>query len=308
MATDYTKWVEVKALRDSTTTSTTKFLYEFIWCRYGCPIKLISDQGGHFLGQVVESLTTFYVVVQKRNTPHYPQANGLAESTNKTLQNILRKIVNENRTDWDKKLHSAIWAYRTTYKTSIQTTPFRLAFGLEAIMPIKFQVHNLGIQVKERLSEKKSERIRLETLCELEEHRITSLLQLELEQRRRKAFVDRHQRGNEKEFGIGKPVLVFQTRMGSMLGKLRFRWTCPLWVTKEFNGSYQLGTLAGELLTKWVNGFRLKPYKGWMPENLFKEPETFRNTEGQTETKGTPAVTGVAPEATDSVELGTTDK
>ena len=93
-----------------------------------------------------------------------------------------------------------------------------------------------------------------------------------------------------------------------MLGKLRFRWTCPLWVTKEFNGSYQLGTLAGELLTKWVNGFRLKPYKGWMPENLFKEPETFRNTEGQTETKGTPAVTGVAPEATDSVELGTTDK
>ena len=70
MATDYTKWVEVKALRDSTTTSTTKFLYEFIWCRYGCPIKLISDQGGHFLGQVVESLTTFYVVVHKRRTPY----------------------------------------------------------------------------------------------------------------------------------------------------------------------------------------------------------------------------------------------
>ena len=76
--------------------------------RYGCPIELVSDQGGHFLGQVVESLTTFYAVVHKRSTLYYPQANGLAKSTNKTLQNILRKIVNENRTDWDTKLHSAL--------------------------------------------------------------------------------------------------------------------------------------------------------------------------------------------------------
>ena len=100
VATDYcTKWVEAKALRDNTAASTTKFLYECIWCRYGCPIELISDQGGHFLGQVVESLTSFYAVVHKRSTPYYPQANGLAESTNKTLQNILQKIVNENQTD-----------------------------------------------------------------------------------------------------------------------------------------------------------------------------------------------------------------
>jgi hypothetical protein len=278
VATDYcTKWVEAKALRDNTAASTAKFLYECIWCRYGCPIELISDQGGHFLGQVIESLTTFYAVVHKRSTPYYPQANGLAESTNKTLQNILRKIVNENRTDWDTKLPSALWAYRTAYKTSIRTTPFRLAFGLEAVMPVEFQIPSLRIQVKERLGEKESERIRLETLLELEENRIASLLQLELEQRRRKAFVDRHRRGNEKEFEVGKPVLLFQTRMGNMPGKLRFRWTGPFWITKEYNGSYQLGTLAGEVMGKWANGFRLKPYKGQMPANPFKQNPEIRN-------------------------------
>ena len=37
---------------------------------------------------------------------------------------------------------------------------------------------------------------------------------------------------------------------------------------KEYNGSYQLGTLAGELLRKWVNGFRLKQYKGHMPKTM----------------------------------------
>ena len=71
------------------------------------------------------------------------QANGLAESTNKTLQTMLKKMVNEHNTDWDDKLHSALWAYRTTFKTNIDSMPFRLAFGLEAIMPIEFQVPSL---------------------------------------------------------------------------------------------------------------------------------------------------------------------
>ena len=149
VATDYcARWVEAKALQDNTATSTAKFLYEYIWCMYGCPIELINNQGEHFLGHVVESLTTFYAVVHKCSTPYYPQGNRLAESTNK-LQNILRKIVNENRMDWDTKLHNALWAYRTVYKTSIQTTLFRLPFGLEVVMPLEFQIPNLRIQVWE---------------------------------------------------------------------------------------------------------------------------------------------------------------
>ena len=47
---------------------------------------------------------------------------------------------------------------------------------------------------------------------------------------------------------------------------------------REFKGSYQLGTLAGEILEKWVNGFRLKPYYGPMPQNPFKQPEDGAGT------------------------------
>ena len=150
VAIDYCiKWVEAKALQDNMAASTTKFLYQYIQCRFGCPIELISDQGSHFLNSVVHELTHHYVVNRKKSTPYYPQVNGLAKSTNKILQTILKKIVNENRTDQDTKLYNALWAYRTSYKTSIQPTPFRLAFGLEFIMPVEFHVPSLRIQVRD---------------------------------------------------------------------------------------------------------------------------------------------------------------
>ena len=41
-------------------------------------------------------MTILYALVHKKSTPYYPQANGLTESTNKMLQNILKKIVNKN--------------------------------------------------------------------------------------------------------------------------------------------------------------------------------------------------------------------
>ena len=112
VGTDYcTKWVEAKALHDNTVASTTKFICEHLWCRFGCPIELVSDQGGHFINNIDRELTSHYAVVHKKSTPYYPQANGLAESTNKTLQTILKKIVNKNHTDWDDKLHNSLWAY-----------------------------------------------------------------------------------------------------------------------------------------------------------------------------------------------------
>ena len=97
-----------------------------------------------------------------------------------------------------------------------------MAFGLEAIMPIEFQVPSLGIQVTKRLDAKQSERIQKEQLLQLEVNRLQAMWYLEQKQKRTKAFVDRHRKNKDNLFEIGKPMLVFQTKMGSMLIKLRF--------------------------------------------------------------------------------------
>ena len=197
VAIDYcTKWVEVKTFHDNTAEKITKFVYEYLRCRFGCPIELASDQGGHFVNWLIRELTFHYTVVHKKSTPYYPQANGLTKSTNKTLQTILKKIVNEHRIDWDDKLHNALWAYRTTFKTSIGSTSFWMAFGLEAVMPIVFQVPSVRVQLVERLSESDSKQQRLEQLLELGEERIASFAHLEHGQQRFRSLIRTKARSN----------------------------------------------------------------------------------------------------------------
>jgi hypothetical protein len=50
VATYYaTKWVEARTLRINTTIITSKFLYECILTRFGCPPSIVIDHGVHFI-------------------------------------------------------------------------------------------------------------------------------------------------------------------------------------------------------------------------------------------------------------------
>ena len=250
IATDYcTKWVEARALRDNKASSVAKFLYEMIITRYGCPVELVSDQGSHFLNATMEELVKKHMIIHKKSTVYYPQANGQAESTNKVLQNVLKKTVETNRSDWDQKLSSALWAYRTAYKTVTGQTPFRLAYGFEVVVPMEFLVPSLRIAVEERLPEKESEMVRLRELLRLEETRLEGLWKSDVVQIRRKIWCDRNRK--YRIFEKGDAVLVFNSRMGPHPGKLKMRWLGPYRITDVLGtGTFTLATLDGVDLPK----------------------------------------------------------
>ena len=111
------------------------------------PLEFVSDQGAEFLTQVIHELMQKHMIVHKKSTVYYPQANGQVESTNKILQNILKKIVAQHRQDWEMMLHSTLWAFRTTYKLATGFSPFRLVYGVKAVMPMEFAVPSLRIAV-----------------------------------------------------------------------------------------------------------------------------------------------------------------
>jgi len=76
-------------------------------------------------------------------------ANGLAEAFNKILCNLLKKVVSKSKWDWHEKLGEVLWAYRTSYRTPTQSSPYALVCGVVAILPVKIQMLSLHIAIQE---------------------------------------------------------------------------------------------------------------------------------------------------------------
>jgi len=56
-------------------------------------------------------------------------------SSNKSLINIIKKLLEDNKKAWDSRLKFALWAERVTTKRSLGISPFQLVYGVEAIFP-----------------------------------------------------------------------------------------------------------------------------------------------------------------------------
>jgi hypothetical protein len=86
------------------------------------------------------------MVLHRKSITYYLQANGQAESSNKVIKTILTKMVNANCRDWNTKLYTALWTYRTAYKVTTKHTPFSLVFGMEALLPLTFIYNEENLQ------------------------------------------------------------------------------------------------------------------------------------------------------------------
>jgi hypothetical protein len=61
----------------------------------------------------------------------------LAESSNKSLIRIIKKLLAENKRGWNSKLKYALWVDKISTKKSIGTSPFQLVYGIDVVFPIQ---------------------------------------------------------------------------------------------------------------------------------------------------------------------------
>jgi hypothetical protein len=79
------------------------------------------------------------------SSPYYAQANGQAESINKTLIKLIKKKIGENPKRWYEVLSKALWAHRISKHSATKVTPFELVYGQEAILPVEVNLDALRI-------------------------------------------------------------------------------------------------------------------------------------------------------------------
>jgi transposase InsO family protein len=86
VATNYfTKWTEVVALKNMTHWEVIEFVTKHIIHRFGIPQTLTTDQGLLFLSKKVHEFAELYRIKLLNSSLYYAQANGQAETINRTL-------------------------------------------------------------------------------------------------------------------------------------------------------------------------------------------------------------------------------
>ena len=131
----FSKWSEVKPIKDKTAPTIAQFLYE-IMCRHGCFAIQINDQGREFVNEVSDELHRLTGVVQRMTSAYHPQSNGLVERQNRTIKNSLVKILEDNPRHWPYIMEGVLFAHRVSKYSSTKYSPFKLLYNREPVLPI----------------------------------------------------------------------------------------------------------------------------------------------------------------------------
>ncbi|GJT26556.1 putative reverse transcriptase domain-containing protein [Tanacetum coccineum] len=172
-----------------------------------------------------------YGVVHRFSTAYHPQTNGQVQNTNQAIKRILEKPIRNNRKDWPYKLDDALWAFQTTFKTPLGTTPFRIIYDKACHLPIneldkmRLDAYESSISYNERIKRWHDKRIK---------------------------FPINYEKGDK--------ALLFNSRLRLFPEKLKSRWYGPFSVSKDMkNEAIELYDKEGSEFI--VNKQRVKPYQ-----------------------------------------------
>ena len=173
--------------------------------------------------------------------------------------NHARKSLDDKKRNWVDELNNVIWAYRTTPRSSTGETPFRLMYGMDAVIPV--EIGSPSYRVFGNLDPEVNNinaRICLDLLEERREQ--ASIVSKALKQRIA-GYHNRHVR--PRKFSIGDLVLrradIDKGNQGT--GKLGPNWEGPYQVTESTTkGAYKIRDGQGKELPRYWNSDSLRKY------------------------------------------------
>lgn len=130
----FSKWPEAFPVQEISSDSIAEVLSEFI-CRHGCPYILVTDRGSNFVSQAITRVYEELGIRHIATTPYHPAGNAKVERQHATISEALSHLVNNNHTDWDRKLKFALLAIRSAVHASTKEVPAFVVTGRDLRLP-----------------------------------------------------------------------------------------------------------------------------------------------------------------------------
>ena len=254
----FNKWVEAEALATITEKNIRSFVWRNIICRFGIPRVLVSDKGKQFDNSAFRDFCSELGIKNHYSSPAHPQANGQVEVTNQSLLKIIKTLLKGAKGIWPDELPSILWAYRTTSRTPTRETPFRLAYGSDAVIPI--EVGLTSYRVENYAEEENEEAIRIQ-LDLVDKVHATAEQRLAQYQNLMEKYYNSNVR--HRDFQVGDLVLwkVMAATRDPSQGKLGPNWEGPYRISSwQRKGTYHLETLDERKLQHPWNTKNLQKY------------------------------------------------
>ena len=235
-----------------------RFVWKNIVCRFGIPQAIIVDNGPQFDSSAFKDFCAELHIKNLYSTPRYPQSNGQAEATNKTLLSALKKRLEKAKGKWVEELPSVLWAYRTTPGRPTGNTPFALAYGTDVVIPTEVGTPTARTAIQGQRNEDDELAKHLDWANEARE---ATSIWMAAYQQKVAAYYNRKVR--PWVFKEGSLVLrkIFENTTEKGAGKFQANWEGPYVVSKaNENGSYHLQTLNETPLLRLWNVTNLKQY------------------------------------------------
>nr|GEZ49850.1 reverse transcriptase domain-containing protein [Tanacetum cinerariifolium] len=256
---DYlSKWVEAKALPTNDARLVCKFLKN-LFARFGTPRSIVSDRGTYFCYDQFVKVMQKFGVTHRLATRYHPQTSGQVEVSNSGLKRILERAVGKYCTSWSEKLDDALWAFRTSYKTLIGCTLYKLVYKKACHLPIELE-HKAYWGLKHANFDLKTtgdhRKVQINELNELRDQAYkNSLIYKEKTKRLHDSKI------KDRVSNISDKVLLFNSHLNIFSGKLKSRWSGPFIISQVYpSGTVELSQPDGPNFK--VNGHRLKHYFG----------------------------------------------
>ena len=129
----FSRWFTATPMKEITAEATIEAFVSG-WIQYfGCPLSVVTDQGGQFTGYLWKNLMSAFK--HATTTSYHPQANGLVENLHRRLKDALR--MQKFPDMWYFNLPIVLLVLRTTMKEDFPLSPAE--YGQDLRLPGEFK-------------------------------------------------------------------------------------------------------------------------------------------------------------------------
>ena len=119
-----------------------RLFYRHVFRLHGLPRSIVSDRDPRWTSRFWETVFSKLGTRLNMSTAFHPQTDGQSENAIKTVQQILRSLMEKGEREWDECLPAVEFAMNNSVHASTGTSPFEASYGYKPLLPIDLtQLH-----------------------------------------------------------------------------------------------------------------------------------------------------------------------